>query len=617
MQRCMGRSYDVVVVGAGHAGSEAAHAAARLGASTLVLTLRRDRVGWMSCNPAVGGMGKAHLVREIDALGGLMGQVTDETGIQFRTLNTRRGPAVRGSRAQCDRRRYARAMGARLEATAGLRLEEGLVEQVRVEGGRVTGVVTEAGEAIGCRAVVITAGTFLNGVAHVGEARTACGREGDRPAVGLSASLADLGLTLARFKTGTTPRLDGRTVDWDRLEVEPGDAVPRPFSAWTDPARFPVLPQRVCHVTRTGPRTHAIIAAHLDRSALYGGAIKGIGPRYCPSVEDKIVRFSDRTAHTVYLEPDGLDTDEVYPSGLSTSLPAEVQQAFLRTIPGLEAVEILRPGYAIEYDYVPPRQTRGSLESRAARGLFLAGQINGTSGYEEAAAQGLLAGINAARGVAGRPPVVVGRREGYLGVLVDDLTTVGTDEPYRMFTSRAEHRLVLREDNADLRLSRLGYEVGLLDADRYRQVEARRAAVRAEVRRLEATPLRGGAGGKGPSTLATFLRRPETRYEDLRPHDPEPSRRVDGRSGETVALDLKYQGYVERVDRRLAEAAARDTVEIPEGFRFEGLAGLSTEVREKLAAHRPRTLGQAGRISGVTPAAVEVLWVHLRAAACG
>jgi tRNA uridine 5-carboxymethylaminomethyl modification enzyme len=604
--------YDVIVVGAGHAGCEAAHAAARLGLSTLLITLRRDRIGWMSCNPAIGGMAKGHLVREIDALGGLMGRVTDETGIQFRTLNRRRGPAVRGSRAQCDRRRYAEAMGRRLVALEHLTILEDLVESLIVEGAdprRIVGVQTEGGEEIACGALIVTTGTFLNGVAHVGRVQTECGREGDRASVGLAASLRALGLKLGRFKTGTTPRLDGRSIDHDALEVQPGEDPPRPFSGWTDPARFPALPQRVCHVTRTNARTHAVVRAHLGDSPLYSGIITGTGPRYCPSIEDKVQRFGDREGHTVYLEPDGLDTDEVYPGGISTSLPAEVQRDMLRTLAGLESVEILRPGYAIEYDFVVPTQLRADLSVKGVAGLYLAGQINGTSGYEEAAAQGLLAGLNAAAGLRTEPPVILGRDQAYLGVLVDDLTTAGTGEPYRMFTSRAEHRLSLREDNADLRLAEIGFSVGLLDELQIEAVRARRDRVEAECRRLEETRALEAAGP--PRTLATVLRRPELDYAALASFDPAGGHRVSGLDAETVEVEVKYAGYIERTRRRLDRQAEFEALPIPDAFDFSTLPGLSNEVREKLDTHRPATVGQAGRISGVTPAAVEILAARL------
>ncbi len=596
---------DIVVVGGGHAGCEAAHAAARLGRSVVLVTLRRDRIGWMSCNPAVGGMAKGHLVREIDALGGLMGRVTDETGIQFRTLNTRRGPAVQGSRAQVDRRRYAEAMQRRMAETPGLEVVEGMVEDLEVQGGRVRGVRLEGGGRLGAGAVILTTGTFLRGVAHVGEVRTACGREGDRPSVGLARALEAAGFELGRFKTGTTPRLVGKTIDFSRLEIQPGDRPPRPFSFWTDPTTFPHLPQRVCHLTATGEATHRIVRENLHRSPLFRGEIVGRGPRYCPSIEDKVVRFADKASHTVYLEPDGLDTDEVYPGGISTSLPEEVQRALLRTLPGLEDVEIARPGYAIEYDWVPPHQIRASLETRRVAGLYLAGQINGTSGYEEAAAQGLMAGINAARRLGGEAPVVLGRDQAYIGVLIDDLVTKGTDEPYRLFTSRAEHRLLLREDNADLRLTAVGAALGLIDETQLGQVEARRRRLERARARLEGTRRKG-------QRLAQWLRQPGVTLEAVAAADPDgPWAALDAADRRTLEVEVKYAGYVARAQRRLERQTAAAAVEIPESFCFRGRAGLSAEVVEKLERHRPRTLAQAGRIPGVTPAALEVLSVYL------
>ncbi len=625
--------YDVIVIGAGHAGCEAAHASARLGLSTLVITPRLDRVGWMSCNPAVGGIGKGHLVREVDALGGLLGRVVDETGIQFRTLNTRRGPAVRGSRAQCDRLLYAKTMRAHLEAVPGLELREDLVEEVLVEkasgGSRVRGVRTARGlDELACLAVVVAAGTFLGGVANVGRRKFASGREGDLPSMGLSRSLRQLGLALKRFKTSTTPRLDGRTVDFDVLSVQRGDEEPKPFSHWTDPERFPLLPQRFCHVTRTNEQTHHIVRRGFESLADEPAVAGGIEPRYCPSIEVKLRRFGDRMGHTIYLEPEGLDSNEVYPAGLSTSLPADVQLQMLRTIPGLESVEMTRPGYGIEYDFVIPTQVRRSLEVQKIGGLFVAGQVLGTSGYEEAAAQGLIAGINAGKHVRASSnrrwwsresldedersgeATILRRDQAYIGVLIDDLTTSGTSEPYRVFTSRAEHRLLLREDNADFRLAHLGYVAGLITESQARKSTAREEMIRAEVERLESTLPSGSAAQKereGRRTLATILRRPGITYADLKEMDAGPGPKLSRRDAEGVEAAIKYAGYIAKLDKRLELLGNIDSLEIPEDLDFSGVPGLSVEVREKLEHHRPATVGQASRISGVTPAAVEIL----------
>ena len=618
--------YDVIVVGGGHAGCEAAHAVARLDLSTLMITLREDRIGWMSCNPAVGGVGKGHLVREIDALGGLMAQVTDWTGIQFRTLNRSRGLAVRGSRAQCDRRLYASSMRSIIHGIPSIEVLEGLVEDVVMEGDgeerRVVGVRTEEGEEIGCRALVLTTGTFLNGVAHVGHEQIACGREGERPALTLSDSLRGLGLVLGRFKTGTTPRLDGRTIDLKGIEVQPGDEDTRPFSSRTDRASFPRLPQIPCHLTRTNRRTHEVVRKNTRHSVVSRMNESVIPTRYCPSIEEKVRRFPDREGHRVYLEPEGLDTHEVYPAGLSTSLPLDLQLEFLRTIRGLEEVEILRPGYAIEYDYLVPYQLTPTLSIRGLRGLYSAGQINGTSGYEEAAAQGLVAGINAGRWLKGENELVLGREQSYIGVLISDLTTVGTAEPYRMFTSRAEHRLLLREDNADMRLCREGWLAGLVSGEQLERVKDREARVAREVARLERTMGRPGADepqSRGRVSLATLLRRPECSYEGTLSRDPNPDLRLSGTDADTVEAEIKYAGYISRSRRRLERLRELDNLAIPTDFDYSCVPSLSSEVREKLWKHRPSTVGQASRISGVTPAAVEVLSASVLrlARACG
>ncbi|MFP4130514.1 MAG: tRNA uridine-5-carboxymethylaminomethyl(34) synthesis enzyme MnmG [Thiohalospira sp.] len=613
--------YRVIVIGGGHAGTEAALAAARTGAPTLLITQNLETIGQMSCNPAIGGIGKGHLVREIDALGGAMGRAADAAGIQFRTLNRRKGPAVRATRAQTDRGLYRHAIRAAVEAEPNLTCFQDGVADLRVEGGRVTGVVTTLGLTIAAPTVVLATGTFLGGRIHVGEEQREGGRAGDAPANALAARLRELGLAADRLKTGTPPRIDGRTIDYRRLTPQPGDE-PRPtFSFLGDPADHPR--QVPCHIATTTPATHDLIRANLERSPMFSGAIESNGPRYCPSIEDKVVRFADRDAHQVFVEPEGLETHEVYPNGISTSLPFEVQQALVRTLPGFEAARITRPGYAIEYDFLDPRGLRPSLESRDLPGLYLAGQINGTTGYEEAAAQGLLAGLNAARAAADLPPWTPGRDEAYLGVMVDDLITRGTREPYRMFTSRAEHRLLLREDNADLRLTPIGRELGLVGEVRFHAFEARRQAIEAEQQRLATITIRAEACSDDlarevlgqPLTqsqrLADLLRRPATDYYALHrlPGAGEPTDRAD--VAEQVTVQARYAGYIER---QLAENARQERHAhhaIPEELDFRAVPGLSTEVAEKLGRHRPSTLGQAGRIDGVTPAALSLLLVHL------
>ena len=617
---CAEETYDAIVVGAGHAGCEAALAIARMGHKVLLLTINVDNIAQMSCNPAIGGLAKGHLVKEIDALGGEMAKNADETAIQFRRLNTKKGPAVQGTRTQNDMYLYKRRMRRILEKQENIHIRQAMVDRLLVKDRKVYGVETHINEKFFSKTVILTTGTFLRGVIHIGLTHFPAGRMGDPPSNKLSENLMELGFKIDRFKTGTTPRLDGKTIDYSNLEVQKGDENPKPFSFSTKEIKLPQLP---CYITYTTPKTHEIIREGLDRSPLYTGIIKARGVRYCPSIEDKIVKFPDRPRHQIFLEPEGLDTVEIYPNGISTSLPVDVQIKMVRSIPGLEKARIIRPGYGIEHDYINPVQIKPNLETKLIEGLFFAGQINGTTGYEEAAAQGLMAGINAVLKIRGEQPLILDRSQAYIGVLIDDLVTKGTDEPYRMFTSRAEYRLLLREDNADFRLMDIGYKLGLVDEETYKAFCEKRRKVESLIKRVNEFKIRpepgiqdklkamGTAPIKNVTSLAQLLKRAEISLAQLSVFD-EQLRDLDSQVADEVEIRIKYEGYIKRQEKQVEQLKKMEEIRIPEDIDYTKVHGLTKEAIEKLSKIRPLTLGQASRIPGITPASIIALQIYMK-----
>ncbi len=615
------KAHEVIVIGAGHAGCEAALAAARIGCKTLVLTANIDTIGLMSCNPSIGGVGKGHLVKEIDALGGEMGKAADATAIQFRKLNTRKGAAVQATRIQADRQAYRAHMKKALEDEPNIDIKMRMVEGFLAEGGKVIGVKTNLGESFFADSVVVTPGTFPNGLMHIGLTQISAGRAGEAAATGISNSFEELGFKTNRLKTGTPPRFDGRTINWDILEIQPGDENPKPFSFSNDKIEREQMP---CYITYTNEKSHDVIRNNMDKSPLYSGLIKGIGPRYCPSIEDKIVKFPDKTRHQIFLEPEGNHTYEIYPNGISTSLPLEVQYEFARSIEGLENVEIMRPGYAVEYDFLDPTQLKNSLESKFVENLYFAGQINGTTGYEEAGSQGLVAGVNAALKVKGVKPLILDRSQAYIGILVDDLVTKGVDEPYRMFTSRAEYRLILREDNADQRLREIGHKIGLVNDEDYEKYIDKKKRLEKEFGKLEEVKIfptdlvnetlknLGSNSIKKPQTLKEILRRPEIKYEQLGFLQPDFKGEESQEIVSQIEMEIKYEGYIKRQFEEVSKFKKLEKVKIPKDFQYKDIPGLSNEIVQKLSKVRPESIGQAGRVSGITPAAISVLSIYIK-----